>query len=163
MNALKVVQGSAPEFVAVTSSLFGEIKVRAQDVLEFPSGLLGFPECRSFALIAGQSNGTYWLQSIQHPVLVFLLVDPFLAFKDYAVDLAPQDLANLKISSPDDVAILTIVTLSRTPDEEATTNLQGPLVLNLKTRIGKQVTVDKPGVGIRVPVDLKKLAELPSS
>ena len=104
MNALKIIQGSAPEFVAVTSSLFGEINVRAQDVLEFPSGLLGFPECRSFALIAGQSNGTYWLQSIQHPVLVFLLVDPFLAFKDYAVDLAPQDLASLKITSPDDVA-----------------------------------------------------------
>lgn len=159
MNALKIVQGSAPEFVAVTSSLFGEINVRAQDVLEFPSGLLGFPECRSFALIAGQSNGTYWLQSIQHPVLVFLLVDPFLAFKDYAVDLAPQDLASLKITSPDDVAILTIVTLSRSPDEEATTNLQGPLVLNLKTRVGKQVTVDQPGFGIRVPVDLKKLAD----
>jgi flagellar assembly factor FliW len=159
MNALKVVQGSAPEFVAVTSSLFGEIQVRAQDVLEFPAGLLGFPECRSFALIAGQSSGTYWLQSIQHPVLVFLLVDPFLAFKDYAVDLAPQDLASLKITSPDDVAILTIVTLSRSPDEDATTNLQGPLVLNLKTRVGKQVTVDQPGFGIRVPVDLKKLAE----
>ena len=159
MNALKVVQGSVPEFVAVTSSLFGEIQVRAQDVLEFPSGLLGFPECRSFALIAGQSNGTYWLQSIQHPVLVFLLVDPFLAFNDYAVDLAPQDLASLAITSSDDVAILAIVTLSRSPDEDATTNLQGPLVLNLKTRVGKQVTVDQPGIGIRVPVDLKKLAE----
>ena len=159
MNALKVVQGSVPEFVAVTSSLFGEIQVRAQDVLEFPSGLLGFPECRSFALIAGQSNGTYWLQSIQHPVLVFLLIDPFLAFNDYAVDLAPQDLASLAITSSDDVAILAIVTLSRSPDEDATTNLQGPLVLNLKTRVGKQVTVDQPGIGIRVPVDLKKLAE----
>ena len=158
MNALKVVQGSAPEFVAVSSSLFGEIKVRAQDVLEFPVGLLGFPECRNFALIAGQSNGTYWLQSIEHPVLVFLLVDPFLAFKEYAVDLSPQELASLKIASPEDVAILTIVTLSRSPDESATTNLQGPLVLNLKTRVGKQVTIDKPGFDTRVPVDLRQLA-----
>jgi len=159
MNALKVVQGSAPDFVAVASSLFGEIRVRAQDVLEFPTGLLGFPECRNFALIAGQSSGTYWLQSIEHPVLVFLLVDPFLAFKEYAVDLSPQELAGLKITSPEDVAILTIVTLSRSPDESATTNLQGPLVLNLKTRVGKQVTIDKPGFDTRVPVDLKKLAE----
>jgi flagellar assembly factor FliW len=159
MNALKVVQGSAPEYVAVASSLFGEIKVRAQDVLEFPSGLLGFPECRNFALIAGQSHGTYWLQSIEHPVLVFLLVDPFLAFHGYTVDLVPQDLSALKISSPDDVAILAIVTLSRSPDESSTANLQGPLAINLKTRTGKQVTIDQPGFGIRVPVDLKKLAE----
>ena len=104
-------------------------------------------------------NGTYWLQSIEHPVLVFLLVDPFLAFKDYAVDLAPHDLTSLSIASPDDVAILTIVTLSRSPDESATTNLQGPLAINLRTRSGKQVTIDQAGFGIRVPVDLKKLAE----
>lgn len=159
MNALKVVQGSAPEHVAVASSLFGEIKVRAQDVLDFPAGLFGFPECRSFALIAGQSHGTYWLQSIEHPVLVFLLVDPFLAFQGYTVDLVPQDLATLKISSPDDVAILAIVTLSRSPEESSTANLQGPLAINLTTRMGKQVTIDQPGFGIRVPVDLKKLAE----
>jgi flagellar assembly factor FliW len=163
MNALKVIQGSAPESVAVASSLFGEIKVRAQDVLEFPFGLLGFPECRNFALIAGQSHGTYWLQSIEHPVLVFLLVDPFLAFKEYAVDLSSADLASLKITSPDDVAILTIVTLSRSPDEAATTNLQGPLVLNLRTRVGRQVTIDKPGLDVRVPLDLKKLAEAPDA
>lgn len=159
MNALKVVQGSAPELIPVASSLFGSINVRPQDVLEFPFGLLGFPECRNFALIAGQSSGTYWLQSIEHPVLVFLLVDPFLAFKDYSVDLSTADLASLKITSPDDVAILTIVTLSRSPDESATTNLQGPLVLNLRTRVGRQVTIDKPGLDVRVPVDLKALAE----
>jgi flagellar assembly factor FliW len=159
MNALKVIQGSAPEYVAVASSLFGEIKVRAQDVLEFPAGLLGFPECRHFALIAGQSHGTYWLQSIEHPVLVFLLVDPFLAFHGYTVDLAPHDLSALNITSPDDVAILAIVTLSRSPDESSTANLQGPLALNLKTRTGKQVTIDQAGFGIRAPVDLKKLAE----
>jgi flagellar assembly factor FliW len=159
MSALKVVERSAPEFVKVASSLFGDINVRPQDVLEFPAGLLGFPECRNFALIAGQSNGTYWLQSIEHPVLVFLLVDPFLAFNGYAVDLSPQDLSSLQITAPSDVAILAIVTLSRSPDESATANLQGPLAINLRTRVGKQVAIDQPGFGIRVPVDLRRLAE----
>lgn len=159
MTALTLVHGSAPEHVIVASSLFGEIRVRAEDVLEFPSGLLGFPECRHFALIAGQSHGTFWLQSIEHPVLVFLLVDPFLACAGYTVDLAPHDLATLQIKAPSDVAILAIVTLSRSPNEPPTANLQGPVAINLKTRVGRQVTIDQPGLAVRVPIDLKRLAE----
>lgn len=159
MTALTLVHGSAPEHITVASSLFGEIRVRIEDVLEFPSGLLGFPECRRFALLAGQSDGTFWLQSIEHPVLVFLLVDPFLAFAGYTVDLAPHDLASLSISTPNDVAILAIVTLSRSPNESATANLQGPLAINLRTRVGRQVAIDQPGVSVRVPLDLKQLAQ----
>src|SRR4051812_42146303 len=126
MTALMLVQDEKPEFVNVASSLFGDIRVRRADVLQFPNGLLGFPECRNFALIAAQSAGTYWLQSIEHPVLVFLLVDPFIAFDDYVVDLGPHDLASLRVQDPADVAVLAIVTLSRSPNEPATANLQGP-------------------------------------
>jgi flagellar assembly factor FliW len=158
MTALMLVQDEKHEFVTVASSLFGDIRVRRADVLTFPNGLLGFPECRNFALIEAQSAGTYWLQSIEHPVLVFLLVDPFLAFDDFAVDLGPSDLASLRIQNPADVAILSIVTLSRSPDEPPTANLQGPIALNTKTRIGKQIAIDKPELGVRCPVDLKKLA-----
>lgn len=158
MTALTLVHGSAPEYITVSSSLFGDIRVRAEDVIEFPAGLLGFPECRHFALISGQSAGTYWLQSIQHPVLVFLLVDPFLAFAGYTVDIAAHDLAGLRISAPGEVAILSIVTLSRSPDDPPTANLQGPLAINLTTRVGKQIAIDQAGFGVRVPLDLKQLA-----
>ncbi len=159
MTALTLVQNEKPDFVTVASSLFGEIRVRRADVLHFPNGLLGFPECRNFALIEAQSAGTYWLQSIEHPVLVFLLVDPFLAFDDFTVDLGPKELASLKIKDPSDVAILSIVTLSRSPDEPATANLQGPIALNTRTRVGKQIAIDKPELGVRCPLDLKKLAQ----
>ena len=158
MTALTLVHGDAPEYINVSSSLFGDIRVRPQDVIEFPAGLLGFPECRHFALIGGQASGTFWLQSIEHPVLVFLLVDPFLAYGGYTVDIAPQDLAGLEIAQPSDVAILSIVTLSRSPNEPATANLQGPLAINLRTRIGKQIAIDVPGFGVRVPLDLKQFA-----
>ena len=105
MSALTLLHSETQEFVTVASSLFGEIQVRRDDVINFPAGLLGFPECRNFALIAAQSDGTYWLQSIEHPVLVFLLVDPFVAFRDYVVDLAPADMASLRVQNPAEVAV----------------------------------------------------------
>ena len=63
--------------------------------VHFAQGLFGFPECRDFALIAAPRPGYYWLQSREFPTLAFLLVDPFLHFDEYAVDLGEGDSAAL--------------------------------------------------------------------
>jgi len=142
--------------MTVHSDLLGPLTVAPEDVVRFPSGLFGFPECREFVLVPGSREGTYWLQSVEHGTLAFLLVDPFLFFDDYAVDLGAADRAELEVEEASDVMVLTIVTLPRTRREPPTTNLQGPLALNLRSRKGKQVAISERDLGLRVPVDLSK-------
>ena len=71
----------------VNSDLLGALNVRTTDLLQFPAGMLGFPECRRFALLRGGREGLFWLQSTEYSALVFLLVDPFTIDQSYSFDV----------------------------------------------------------------------------
>src|SRR5439155_14844412 len=49
MTAASLAINSASNHMTIQSAILGEVTVNAQDVVSFPAGLLGFPECRSFA------------------------------------------------------------------------------------------------------------------
>lgn len=138
----------------VASDVLGPVTVPDEEILRFPAGLLGLPDCRTFALLPAGRDGLYWMQSVERSELAFVLVDPFLHFEGYAVDLSPADLAELRAEGDGEVAVLTIVTLPGARDRQPTTNLQGPLALNLRAGIGKQLVIQDPELGVRVPVDL---------
>jgi len=142
----------------VESSILGPLTIAEEEILRFPSGLFGLPDSRSFVLLPAEREGLYWLQSVEHAALAFVLVDPFLAFEGYSLELSPADLAELDgADDPAGIAILAIVTLPRTRDEQPTANLQGPVALNLAARTGKQVAIQDGDFGIRCPFDLLSL------
>lgn len=143
----------APTMI-VHSDLLGPLSVASDEVLEFPDGLFGFPECRSFVLVPAEREGLYWLQSSAHSTLAFLLVDPFLFFEDFAVDVSRADLADLAAEDATEIAILAIVTLPGSRQDSPTANLQGPLALNLRGRRAKQLAVSESDFGVRCPIDL---------
>ena len=136
------------------SELLGSLEVATEDLIDFPHGLFGFPESRSFTLISTEREGVYWLQSSEHSALVFLLVDPFLHFEGYAVDLSAADLAELRCREGDNVAILAIVTLPQARDQRPTANLQGPLAFSFHTRLAKQLVLPETSFGVRCPFEL---------
>ena len=135
--------------VAVTSNLLGALTVPAASVFTFPAGMYGFPECRRFALVPGGREGLFWLQSLEHATLIFLLADPFHFFPDYAVELSSGDRTELQVAEASDVAVLCVVTLPRTRDEAPTANVQGPVALNVATRLGRQMALGAPGLDVR--------------
>ena len=139
----------------VRSDLLGDFTILTSSAIEFASGLLGFPECKRFALVRAGTDSAYWLQSLDHSALVFLLVDPFPHFADYSVDIPAAELAELGAGSPADLAVLAIVTLP-TPglDARPTANLQGPVAVNLRARRGKQIISGESDFGVRCPFDL---------
>lgn len=154
---------TAPAFAPATfpvmhirSELLGDLEATEEQLVDFPAGIFGFPECRRFALLPGARDGTFWLQSAEHPTLVFLLIDPFAFVPGYVVDLPPGELQELQVTPGTDVAILCIVTLPRQRDELATANLQGPLALNLAARLGKQIVIPESRWGVRESIDLKR-------
>lgn len=146
-----------PATTTVASDLLGLVTPSPESTFTFPVGMFGFPECRQFALLAAGREGLFWLQSMEHTALTFLLADPFLFFDGYAVELGAGDRAELQLrdeGSTDDVAVLVIVTLPRTRDELPTANLQGPVALNFSSGVGRQMAIADSAWGVRSPLDL---------
>jgi flagellar assembly factor FliW len=130
------------------ASSFGPLEVPAEQVLHFAQGLLGFAECREWVLLARGDAHSMWLQSIEHPELALLLIDPFVAFDGFALDVPATASAQLDAGHADDVLVLAPVTMAR-GNAPATANLRGPVLINWRARRGVQVVVDGGPWGVR--------------
>lgn len=148
----------------IETTRFGSINVDPEQIITFPKGIPSFEEYKQYALIPAdeaKDNPFYFLQSLEEPALCFFLLDPFQFFKEYQVELDEPTIADLEISSPEDVLIFTLVT-AKGSLREATTNLKGPLVINMKKRMGKQTLLDKTDYLIKQPLFTAKEEEQPS-
>ncbi|CAN5824592.1 hypothetical protein BH23PLA1_BH23PLA1_39310 [soil metagenome] len=96
----------------------------------------------------------FWLQSADKSALAFLLIDPFMFFADYTVELSAADRRELQVEDRSDVAVLAIATLPRRQGAPCTVNLQGPVALNLASRLARQIVISDPELGTRRPIDL---------
>ena len=143
------------ELVVVASDVLGPLTVARGELLQFPQGVYGFPECRSWVLIPTRREGLFWLQSAEHSPLAFLLVDPFTHFPGYAVDLSPSDLTRVGTSEPSEIVVLAVVTVGSRDGGPPTANLQGPVVLNMRARHGFQLVLSVEGYGVREPFSIE--------
>jgi flagellar assembly factor FliW len=139
------------EPLVVASDVLGPLTVGRAELLRFPQGLYGFPECHGWVLVPTKREGLFWLQSTQHAPLAFLLVDPFTHFPGYAVDLSAADLGRVGTSEPSEIVVLTVVTVGSRDGAPPTANLQGPVVLNMRAREGFQIVLSVEGYGTREP------------
>lgn len=137
---------------SVLTKLFGPVDYSEHQVVSFAKGLLGFPSCHAWLLMDGAKPGTAWLQSTEHGALAFLLVDPFMTFEGFTADLAPADVRRLDARDPADLAVFAIVTLPAGRGDEATANLQGPIVINVQARCGAQVVLSEGRWDLREPI-----------
>jgi flagellar assembly factor FliW len=140
--------------MTVSSDLLGQIEIDPSEILHFPAGLFGFPECRSFILLKSEQEDLYWLQSLEHSALTFLLLDPFNHFPGYSVELLAPDLRDLQARKAPEVLILAIVALPQTRSGLPTANLQGPLAINAAARLGKQLAISDSPFGLRCEFSL---------
>lgn len=123
----------------VSTNRFGTVEIDADRVLTFPSGLLGFRNFTKFVLLQPNSEGVFmWLQSAESPELAFVVTDPSLFIQDYEIPIRPDQLKALALESLDDAQVLIIVNRYGT---NLTGNLQGPIVINVSTRIGEQLVL----------------------
>ncbi|MBI2795770.1 MAG: flagellar assembly protein FliW [Gemmatimonadetes bacterium] len=141
----------------IDTELFGAIAVTDDQLLTFAEGPLGFPACTQWVLLGGATAGTAWLQSAEHAPLAFLLVDPFVAFEGYAVDLSPMELARLGATRASELAVFAIVTLPESREAPVTANLLGPVVINIHGRTGAQLVTSSDTWSVKEPFALEAL------
>jgi flagellar assembly factor FliW len=117
---------------------FGQIDVKPEDMLIFPDGPLGFPDCTRFTFIDEERAAPFrMLQSLDNPALAFVVVDPLMARPDFQFDVTVDDLKLIKADNTDNLLVYAIVTMNRNI-HEVTINLQGPLVINPLQKLGHQ-------------------------
>ncbi len=121
---------------------FGEIEVDETRIIEMRGGILGFEHLKKYVLhIQDEKNPFWWFQSLDDRTIAFVVINPFIAKADYEPVLGDNDAQLLEIEHADDVVMLSIVTIRKTPFT-VSVNLRAPIVINAKKKIAKQIVLD---------------------
>ena len=127
--------------VNLSTNNFGNLSIEKENIITFEQGLLGFEELKQFAIIDVEECLPFeWLVSVEDPIVAFPILNPTLLFSDYKPSLTKDDLVLLDIKKEMDVEMFCIVTLGETP-ENVTLNLKGPILINMKNKMGKQIVL----------------------
>jgi len=117
---------------------FGEFEADRQSLLEFPSGLPAFEQCRHFVLIESPALAPFQcLHATDGPPASFLVINPKLVLSDYRCKLSPADRERFQVTDDTPLAWLAVVLLKE--DGEAFANLRAPVVINPARMVGYQV------------------------
>lgn len=119
---------------------FGMIDYVEEDIISFEHGLYGFEDEHEFLYVQSEDDQFQfnWLQSIKTPDLTFIVTIPYLFVEDYNFDIEDQVAETLKIEDPKKLTVMSIVNISEEV-EKATINVKAPLLINVETKIGRQV------------------------
>jgi flagellar assembly factor FliW len=136
---------------------YGEIEVDEHQRIRFPEGIIGFKGITTYFLLDSREGPFYWLQSEKYPELAFLVIDPRIFRKDYELAVKESDLHALELKSKGDLLDFAIVTV---PEDQSkiSANLMGPILINRRTRMAKQVISENDSYGVKhyILEELKK-------
>jgi len=135
--------------VKIKTSRFGDLEIDGGKILFLPEGVLGFPAHKRYILLDDDRQGPFiWLQAVDNPELAFIVIDPLALDESFDVRLYPKDLSELKADGMRDVSFLVIVTVRREEPPCIILNMQGPLAINHKKLVGKQLVLSSHDVPV---------------
>ena len=144
--------------IEIESTRFGPLVVDEERVINFPNGLLGFPDHKRFALIqTGEENYFFWLQCVDNPNLAFVVTDPSIFFKDYEVPIREEAEQELQLT---DHSFAQLFVICNKVGDWLTGNLLGPIVVNAQNRLACQVVLTEKKWTTRQPL-IKLQTEVP--
>lgn len=134
------------------SKVHGEISYTEEDKVKLNYSLLGFDGLKEFVLIDLKEYEPFKLfQSLENEEVGFIVISPFDFFEEYEFDISDEIIEELSIERIEEVLIITTVTLNSDP-KKITTNLKGPILINTKNRLGKQIILDMNKYDIKHPL-----------
>lgn len=134
----------------IDTSRFGQLEVNPDRLIVFAEGILGFPLQHEYALIqTGEGSGFYWLQSVDTRDLAFVVCDPRMFAEDYQVPVKVEELESIGMSDPQSGQVFVIV---NKVGDMLTGNFQGPLVVNVTNRQGRQLVLSDKRYATRQPL-----------
>lgn len=142
----------------IETTRFGRITVDDSRVMNFPRGLLGFPDYTRYALIqTNDENYFFWLQCVDEPSLAFVVTDPTIFFKDYQVPMKDEVEQELNLTDPSATQMFVIC---NKVGDWLTGNLLGPIVINVANCLAVQVVLTEKKWTTRQPL-MRLQSEVP--
>lgn len=143
------------EQITVNLPRFGECTYAQSDVIDFPWGLPGFPTLRRWLPLNLESQPSFiWLQSLDDTAVALPAADPWMIFEKYDPKLPAYAFTSLDVQDAADFTTLCVVVVTANA-EEMTINLAAPIIINLRTRKGRQVVLDGTTYSTREPIPRK--------
>lgn len=132
------------------SPLLGEFQATEDSIRYFADGLMGYETLKRFALVETEEFQPFlWMVSVDDPRVAFALAEPELFYADrYDVPLGDSDKDVLDLHPGDTVSIFVLVS-TLDGGRRITANLKGPVVVNDRNRLGKQVVIYNPAYSVR--------------
>lgn len=134
----------------VQTYLFGTMEVDPEKVITFPAGLAGFPNNKHFTLVHeadGKAPASYTLQSLDDAAIAFQIVDATAVGINYEIELTDAESAELNTPAGEDIAVMLVLYKedAAAPGAQGIgANIQGPLLINTRARVGLQKIIDHP-------------------
>ncbi len=126
----------------VVSTRFGIMSVPAEKVLAFPSGVLGFPEWTRYVMLDHDTDAPFkWLHCVEEASLAFVVVDPAVFHQNYQIEISAEARLEVEGSETDELSLVVILTIPSDDPSAVTANLRGPLLMNPRTRLCKQLVL----------------------
>jgi len=134
----------------INTKAYGKIEIDGKQIIHFPSGLFGFESLNEFALLDADQQPFFWLQSLEVEQIAFILINPMIFRSDYDPSVVKSELEEIGLEDNDDENILlfSIVTIPL-DQSRMTANLQGPVIINKETKIGRQFISTCPDWEVR--------------
>ena len=133
--------------LTIDSSRFGTLEIPAEDVIEFPAGLIGLGG-RRYAIVATDDSAFSWLHSIDDPTLALPVTNPWHFFSDYTVDLSDEAAEPITADAADVTVFVTVRAGAQLSDFYA--NLRAPILIAAGQ--GHQVINESADAPVRAPL-----------
>ena len=124
--------------------------------LRFPNGIPGLSTATEFVLESLAAPGEEALFDVLRCAdesVSLIVTQPWAFFADYAPDLPDDQLADIGITSPEELTIFCAVTLDQT-EECVYVNLVAPFVVNVNTHVAGQIVLTDGEWPLRARVDM---------
>ena len=142
----------------IQSAKLGPVAIDAERLITFPEGIPGFPAIKRYLLVKhDKDHPLLWLQAVEDPEVAFVVADPLIFKPDYRPALSSEEMDALQIEESDAVMVLTILTIPSEDPLGLTANLMAPLIINPKTRLGKQFVLSDQGYHHREPLSIAQI------
>lgn len=124
----------------IKSTRFGVLEIDETKVINFPKGIPGFEQLRSFFILPVEgTEDIHWLHAVEDPAVALLVIDPFKFFQGYSFEIPDSDIEELSLQVPSEALVLAVITVPEDNPGGATANLVAPIVINTRLNRGKQV------------------------
>jgi len=134
------------------SARFGSIEVPEALVIDVPEGLMGMHHLQRFAILESRVPLTpfRFMLSLDDWEVGLAIADPSKLFSNYEVDVSAEREV-LDIQSDEEAELFVILTIGENP-MRTTANLLAPLLLNRRTKVGRQLVLSDSRYSTKHPI-----------